>query len=282
MKLILKLLTVFLVMGFIYVCVTHEVVAESRDEQISNRIKKAEQGDAMAQFYLGFKYYEGTKVAQDYKEAAKWLHMAAEQGLAKAQFYLGIMYYNGTGVTQDNKEAVKWLRKAAEQGLAQAQFYLGIIYELTRDYKEEANMYRIAAEQGVAEAQFYLGVMYDAGIGLLEDDIMAYALYNLSAAQGYEKAKNKRDILKKELSPQQIAEAQELSKQLLAKIKSSTNYKVSESQNTSQERNQSLEFPAVGIEGSGLTCFDGLDNDGDELVDCADDDCSNKKECKNK
>ena len=38
------------------------------------------------------------------------------------------------------------------------------------------------------------------------------------------------------------------------------------------------EEPPTGVEGPGQTCKDGLDNDGDELVDCADPDCA--KRCK--
>ena len=35
-----------------------------------------------------------------------------------------------------------------------------------------------------------------------------------------------------------------------------------------------------GTEGKGKTCSDGLDNDGDEFIDCADSDCSRNKACK--
>lgn len=45
----------------------------------------------------------------------------ANQGNAEAQFNLGVMHRNGDGVVQDNKEAVKWYRKAAEQGYDLAQ-----------------------------------------------------------------------------------------------------------------------------------------------------------------
>ena len=52
-------------------------------------MKKAEAGDAEAQFYLGFHYYAGDRipngVTQDYKEAVKWLTKAAEQGSEDAK-----------------------------------------------------------------------------------------------------------------------------------------------------------------------------------------------------
>ena len=51
----------------------------------------------------------------------------ADQGNAVAQFYLGLTYANGRGVPQNNAEAVKWYRLAADQGDAGAQFNLGLM-----------------------------------------------------------------------------------------------------------------------------------------------------------
>ncbi len=51
----------------------------------------------------------------------------AKQGDAEAQYSLGFYYYHGRGVAQDHKEAVKWYRLAAEQGNADAQYNLNII-----------------------------------------------------------------------------------------------------------------------------------------------------------
>ena len=59
---------------------------------------------------------------------AEWKPLA-EQGDAVAQFYLGVMYANGEGVIEDDKEAVKWYRLAAEQGFAQAHIILVIIMQ---------------------------------------------------------------------------------------------------------------------------------------------------------
>ena len=61
----------------------------------------AEQGTALAQYFLGVMYLKGLGVLQDYKMAAKWNALAAEQGFAKAQFYLGNMYRKGEGVSRN-------------------------------------------------------------------------------------------------------------------------------------------------------------------------------------
>ena len=79
-------------------------------------VKKAEAGDATAQWLLGCYYYGGVGVGKDEKEAVKWYAKSAEQGFAKAQSLLGHCYQRGKGVDKDENEAVKWYTKAAEQG----------------------------------------------------------------------------------------------------------------------------------------------------------------------
>lgn len=46
---------------------------------------------------------------------------AAKQGDAAAQFDLGFMYYFGRGFKCSEKQAAKWFKKAAEQGHVDAQ-----------------------------------------------------------------------------------------------------------------------------------------------------------------
>ena len=87
---------------------------------------RAEQGDAKAQFRLGYIYYQGKGVPQDYAEAVRWYRKAADQGYAKAQYDLGYMYSQGKGVPQDYREATRWYRKAADQGDTRAQLALGL------------------------------------------------------------------------------------------------------------------------------------------------------------
>ncbi len=67
--------------------------------------------------------------AGDYASALREFRPLAEQGNASAQYNLGFMYDIGRGVPQDYKQAVTWYRKAAEQGNAGAQNHLGTMYE---------------------------------------------------------------------------------------------------------------------------------------------------------
>ena len=148
----------------------------------------AEQGDADAQFNLGNRYYDGEGVTKDMVEAVKWYREAAEQGDADAQANLGSRYCNGEGVAKDAVEAVKWYRKAAEQGLAAAQFNLGNCYlhgvGVAKDAVEAVKWYRKAAEQGDADAQFRIGVRYYDGEGVAKNAVEAVKWYRKAAEQG--------------------------------------------------------------------------------------------------
>jgi TPR repeat protein len=70
-----------------------------------------------------------------------------------------------------------------------------------------------AAEQGDVLAFAKLGWMYAQGRGVLQDFIQAYMWYNLSAAQGEPRAAEARDALATQMTPAQIAEAQQLARE---------------------------------------------------------------------
>ena len=72
---------------------------------------------ASADYQEGLDAYD----AGDYATAMKEWRPLAEQGNADAQYNLGFMNSNGNGVPQDDVEAVKWYRLAADQGDADAR-----------------------------------------------------------------------------------------------------------------------------------------------------------------
>ena len=165
------------------------------------------------------------KERQDDREAVKWFRMAAEQGDANAQFNLGFMYATGTGVPQDNREAVKWYRLAAEQGLANAQDNLGFMYAtgtgVPENNREAVKWFRMAAKQGDANAQDNLGLAYTNGEGVPQDNISAYAWMSL-AAIGVEintvSARTHLALLRLRMTADQVDRAQRLSSKLFRDI----------------------------------------------------------------
>ena len=121
-------------------------------------------------------------------DEVKALQQKAEQGDARAQCTLGDAYRSGRGVPQDDEQAVMWCRKAAVQGLA--------------------------------EAQFNLGMMYSTGKGVPEDYAEAQKWRNLAATlatgEGQKYYADGRDTLAKDMTPTQIAEAQNRASEWLA------------------------------------------------------------------
>jgi TPR repeat protein len=76
----------------------------------------AEQGDASAQYNLGFMQFQGWGVRKDYAEAVKWWRKAAEQGDRRAQSNLSAMYANGLGVPQNYVLSYMWAELSAAGG----------------------------------------------------------------------------------------------------------------------------------------------------------------------
>jgi hypothetical protein len=73
----------------------------------------AQDGDPVAQNYVGEIYEKGLGLAPDYGLAALWFQRAADQGHAPAQINLGQLYEQGLGVPQDQAKAIEWYRKAS-------------------------------------------------------------------------------------------------------------------------------------------------------------------------
>jgi len=164
----------------------------------------------------------------DYATALRELRPLAEQGDSLAQSYLGFMYAKGQGVPQDDAEAAKWFRKTAEQGDADAQYLLGFLYAegpgVPQDFAEAAKWLRKAAMQGYAFAQGDLGFMYEKGRGVPQDYVQAHMWYNLAASRlppGTKRdlAVKNRDIVAAKMTPAQISKAQRLAREWKPKKK---------------------------------------------------------------
>ena len=157
----------------------------------------------------------------NYAEAAKLLKPLALDGDARAQFRLGMMYQIGTEVIQDDVEAAKWFKLSAAKGYALGQFHLGTMYDFGRgvpkDYVMAVKWYKLAAEQGQGGAQEFLGQMYQFGNGVVKDNVKAYMWFNLAASQKNIRAKENRDKISEIMTSQQIAKAQNLASECLAR-----------------------------------------------------------------
>ena len=113
--------------------------------------RAAFQGLAVAQRRLGDWYYQ----EKDYRSARSWYELSANQGDAEAQFAIGYLYFKGFYVknnswgkdTEDpeiHAQAAMWFEKAAENGHRVAMLFLGFLYyvgdNITQN-KEKAHAY---------------------------------------------------------------------------------------------------------------------------------------------
>jgi TPR repeat protein len=82
---------------------------------------RAEGGDPVAQFNLGYCYEMGQGTPVNLEASAKWYLRAANQGHARAQYHLGLACsFGGPGVDWNLAEACKWLSVAARNGITEA------------------------------------------------------------------------------------------------------------------------------------------------------------------
>ena len=203
-------------------------VAKDFTEAVKWFQKAADQGNIDAENNLGACYANGFGLAQDKTEADKWYHKAAEQefnetkflagqGDAKAQFNVGLAYNIGDVVEKNWDEAIVWYLKAAKQGYVYAQNNLAVCYargsEKVQDKVQAAKWYYRAAKQGLAASQNALGSCYANGEGLPKDYVEAYKWVNLAAAQANEDARGNLSIIEQWMTPEQIAQAQELARE---------------------------------------------------------------------
>ncbi len=170
------------------------------------------QQPAMAGFAEGATAYN----SKNYAVALREIRPLAQAGNADAEHLLGLMYYMGRGVPQDYKQALEWHRKAALKGKADAQYVVGAMYytgnAVIQDHKQAVTWFRKAAEQGHPDAQQVLGLMYRYHIGgMPQDNVIAYMLWNLAAANGSTNAAEQRAQVLKSMTQEQIEEGQTLS-----------------------------------------------------------------------
>ena len=140
--------------------------------------KRAEAGDAEAQFELGLHY---CAEEDNYDATLLWYRKAAEKGHAQAQFFLGGFLEDKGGRKPDIASALPWYQKAAAQGQPDALKRLGEMYEegqcvpFDPDKADECFRKAVAGFRKEAEedenyvAMSVLGLMLINGKGVARD-----------------------------------------------------------------------------------------------------------------
>ena len=174
--------------------------------------KAASEGDGAAQYTIALRYMEGKGTKSDPKKASEWLDRAARTGLAPAQYRLAAMYERSVGVEQDTDKARGWYMAAAERGNVKAMHNLAVSVSgrdgSAPDYTLAAKWYGEAAARGLPDSQFNLGILAEHGLGMTKNLSQAYQWFALAAAQGDPEARKRREVIRVQLAPETLAQAE--------------------------------------------------------------------------
>lgn len=183
------------------------------EEKFLETKKKAEAGDAKAQYILGLMYGKGDGVSNNSVTAAQWIKKSADQGYIEAQTRLGTMYCSGSVVVKDSAKAIALLEKSSESGDNLAQWELGEIYRPGEDkfeklmkektgcaktdasksdswFRKAAIGFQVLADKGDADSQLTLGNMYIYGRGVSTDISKGVGLIQQAADRNFAPAQS--------------------------------------------------------------------------------------------
>ena len=152
-------------------------------------------------FTLGYNYYKGKGVEQDYELAVACYSRAAWQGHIVAANNLGLCYELGNGVVHNVEAMIYWYEKSANAGYATAQSNLGLLYyygnKVEKDYEKALYWYKKAESQGYGRTMYELGVVYGQGLAVKKNYATAKKYFLKAQEKGYEKAQSGLDWVAK-------------------------------------------------------------------------------------
>lgn len=183
----------------------------SGETQIAALEAGAVRGDPTAQFALGLRYAEGNGVPKNDAKAASLVTKAAQQGLTVAEYRLGAIYERGVGLAKDLAQAKTWYERAANGGNCKAMHNLAVLYAdgagVGQNLQEAARWFRAGAEYGLADSQYNLGILLERGMGEAKNLGEAAKWFAIAASQGDAGAAERLEVLKRTMSPADIAVA---------------------------------------------------------------------------
>lgn len=112
------LVIVFLMLG---ACMLNAKSNSSEAEkEMAIALQKCEGGSMDACYSLGYTYFKGRGLKQDYKQAANYYAKACTLGHGESCYDLGVIYDEGLGTSKDSKKAMEFYTKSCLAGSAMA------------------------------------------------------------------------------------------------------------------------------------------------------------------
>lgn len=122
-----------------------------------------------AMFSLGYIYYSGDNVKENYDLAILYFKMSALYSYARSQYYLGRMYHEGKGENCDFQKSLYWYRLASDNGELCALYNLALMYARGEGIKSDSikavELLKKAYEScddklKAAKILYYIGLIY--------------------------------------------------------------------------------------------------------------------------
>ena len=204
------------------------------DIRYEDMIRPAMDGDGSAMFNLGLMYASGKGVPQDNEKAVRWWVKAVDnERRQKAVDNEGVpeLFEEEESTpssppslfidTTEDLGLTNWSNAAPSQQY-DARYNLGLMYfrgeGVFQDKEKAVELWASAAVGGNAPAMYRLGSMYYEGRCVLKYDVEAYAWLNIAVANGQKRAAKLREQIRKEITPEQVAEGQKRSRKLMREI----------------------------------------------------------------
>ncbi len=145
------------------------------------------------------------------------MRRAAEQGVPEAMRRFGLMQARGQGVPADPAAGRALVVAAAEAGNVQAMHDAGGLFisaeGLAGAEEEAARWFQLGALHGVRDSQFNMALLFQEGFGVAQSPADAYAWFLIAAEAGDSDAAGRAEALRRELTPDQRAAAEQAAQQ---------------------------------------------------------------------
>lgn len=137
---------------------------------------------------LGWNYFRGLGVSQDYTSARPFLEKGCDGDNSSACSNLGELYQNGWGVIEDQPRAVSLFRKSCDLGSGYGCNELGWHYDVGQgvdeNHFEARRLYELACDRNDALGCSNAALLYGSGQGGSEDSDRARSLYSKACSLG--------------------------------------------------------------------------------------------------
>lgn len=118
---------------------------------------------------------------------------------------------------EKNLNAFLFVTALLFQTITYADFGDGLVAFSKEDFQAAFKELKPLAEQGNASAQTFLGDIFGTGQGVAQDYVEAHKWFNLAGINGDADAITNRGIVEKNMTPKQIAKAQDLAREWMSK-----------------------------------------------------------------